>query len=66
MDRAGESNYGGTKKAAPLGQGRTSFARANRERLSVLISRWERPEKLSNTLERKPEDIKVVIPFAQR
>jgi len=42
-----------------------ALARANREWLSHLISRCERPENFTDALERKPDDIKVVIQFAE-
>jgi threonine dehydrogenase-like Zn-dependent dehydrogenase len=46
-------------------KGGQALARANREWLSSLISRCEYPESFSDALERKPDDIKVVIQFAQ-
>jgi threonine dehydrogenase-like Zn-dependent dehydrogenase len=41
-----------------------ALARADREWLSKLISRCEKPENLAQALERKPDDIKVVVQFA--
>jgi len=41
-----------------------SLARADREWLSRLITRRERPENFKQALERSPDDIKVVIQFA--
>lgn len=42
-----------------------ALARADYSWLSRLISRCERPENFTNALQRKPDDIKVVIQFAQ-
>ena len=42
-----------------------ALARADHAWLSRLISRCERPENFTNALQRKPDDIKVVIQFAQ-
>jgi threonine dehydrogenase-like Zn-dependent dehydrogenase len=41
-----------------------ALARADRGWLSKLISRCEKPENLAQALERKPDDIKVVVQFA--
>jgi threonine dehydrogenase-like Zn-dependent dehydrogenase len=41
-----------------------ALARADRDWLSKLISRCEKPENLAQALERKPDDIKVVVQFA--
>jgi threonine dehydrogenase-like Zn-dependent dehydrogenase len=41
------------------------LARADREWLSRLITRCEKPENFKQALERKPDDIKVVIQFAE-
>lgn len=41
-----------------------ALARADHAWLSRLISRCERPENFTNALQRKPDDIKVVIQFA--
>jgi threonine dehydrogenase-like Zn-dependent dehydrogenase len=41
-----------------------ALARADRDWLSRLISRCEKPERFAQALERKPDDIKVVIQFA--
>ena len=43
------------------GQG---LARADRKWLSKLITRIEKPENFINALQRKPDDIKVVIQFS--
>ena len=40
------------------------LARADRKWLAGLITRTERPENFAKALERKPDDIKVVIQFA--
>jgi threonine dehydrogenase-like Zn-dependent dehydrogenase len=42
-----------------------ALARADRAWLSRLISRCERPESFDKALQRKPDDIKVVIQFAE-
>jgi threonine dehydrogenase-like Zn-dependent dehydrogenase len=42
-----------------------ALARADRSWLSHLVTRRERPEDFSNALQRKPDDIKVVIQFAE-
>src|SRR6516162_510665 len=42
-----------------------ALARADRDWLSKLISRCEKPENLAQALERKPDDIKVVVQFAE-
>jgi threonine dehydrogenase-like Zn-dependent dehydrogenase len=42
-----------------------ALARADRAWLARLITRRERPESFAAALERKPEDIKVVLQFAQ-
>ena len=42
-----------------------ALARADREWLSRLISRCERPDNFAHALQRKPDDIKVVIQFAE-
>ena len=41
------------------------LARADRKWLSRLISRSEKPEKFAKALERRPDDIKVVIQFSE-
>ncbi|HKV95754.1 MAG TPA: glucose 1-dehydrogenase [Candidatus Angelobacter sp.] len=46
-------------------KGGQALARANREWLSRLISRCERPENFTDALARKPDDIKVVIQFSE-
>jgi threonine dehydrogenase-like Zn-dependent dehydrogenase len=45
-------------------KGGEALARANRDWLSKLISRREKPENFAEALERKPDDIKVVVQFA--
>ncbi|NTU60462.1 MAG: glucose 1-dehydrogenase [Deltaproteobacteria bacterium] len=42
-----------------------ALARADREWLAKLITRRERPEEFERALERRPEDIKVVIQFSE-
>jgi threonine dehydrogenase-like Zn-dependent dehydrogenase len=42
-----------------------ALARADRAWLARLVSRRERPEDFARALERQPEDIKVVVEFAQ-
>jgi threonine dehydrogenase-like Zn-dependent dehydrogenase len=42
-----------------------ALARADRSWLERLLTRRERPEDLARALERKPEDIKVVVQFAE-
>jgi len=46
-------------------KGGEALARADRKWLEKLISRREKPENYASALERKPEDIKVVIQFAE-
>lgn len=46
-------------------KGGEALARADRDWLSKLISRREKPENFHHALERKPDDIKVVIQFAE-
>jgi threonine dehydrogenase-like Zn-dependent dehydrogenase len=46
-------------------KGAKALARADREWLARLISRCERPENFTNALKRKPDDIKVLIQFAE-
>jgi threonine dehydrogenase-like Zn-dependent dehydrogenase len=46
-------------------KGGQALARADREWLARLISRCERPENFTNALKRTPDDIKVVIQFAE-
>ncbi len=41
------------------------LARADRKLLSRLITRYEKPENFMQALERKPDDIKVVIQFSE-
>ena len=41
------------------------LARADRNWLSRLITRCEKPENFKQALERKPDDIKVVIQFSE-
>ena len=43
----------------------TVLARADRNWLSRLITRREKPENFKQALERKPDDIKVVIQFSE-
>jgi threonine dehydrogenase-like Zn-dependent dehydrogenase len=45
-------------------KGAEALSRADRNWLSKLISRCERPEDFTRALERKPDDIKVVVQFA--
>ena len=40
------------------------LAHANREWLSRLITRREKPENFEQALEREPDDIKVIIQFS--
>ena len=42
-----------------------ALARADREWLSRLVSRRERPEDFARALERAPDDVKVVLQFAE-
>ncbi|WDT80786.1 MAG: hypothetical protein MPW14_03095 [Candidatus Manganitrophus sp.] len=42
-----------------------ALARADRKWLSRLITRREKPEHFNQALERKPDDIKVVIQFSE-
>lgn len=46
-------------------KGGEALARADRKWLSKLISRRERPDNFMNALHRQPDDIKVVIQFAE-
>ena len=46
-------------------KGGEALARADRDWLSKLVSRREKPENFAHALERKPDDIKVVIQFAE-
>jgi len=46
-------------------KGGEALARADRAWLSQLITRRERPENFAKALERQPDDIKVVIQFAE-
>ncbi len=46
-------------------KGGEALARADRQWLSKLISRKERPENLVQALQRRPDDIKVVIQFSE-
>lgn len=46
-------------------KGGEALARADRDWLSKLISRREKPENFHHALEREPDDIKVVIQFAE-
>lgn len=46
-------------------KGGEALARADRDWLSKLISRREKSENFAHALERKPDDIKVVIQFAE-
>jgi threonine dehydrogenase-like Zn-dependent dehydrogenase len=46
-------------------KGGEALARADRDWLAKLISRREKPESFRQALERKPDDIKVVIQFAE-
>ena len=46
-------------------KGGEALARADRDWLAKLISRREKPENFRRALERKPDDIKVVIQFAE-
>lgn len=45
-------------------KGGEALARADRDWLSKLISRCEKPENFARAVERKPDDIKVVVQFA--
>jgi threonine dehydrogenase-like Zn-dependent dehydrogenase len=42
-----------------------ALARADRTWLGRLVTRRERPENFAQALERKPDDIKVVIQFSE-
>jgi threonine dehydrogenase-like Zn-dependent dehydrogenase len=42
-----------------------ALARADRSWLSRLVTRCERPENFANALHRKPDDIKVIVQFAE-
>ncbi len=42
-----------------------ALARADRTWLSRLVTRCERPENFANALHRKPDDIKVIVQFAE-
>jgi threonine dehydrogenase-like Zn-dependent dehydrogenase len=42
-----------------------ALARADRSWLAGLITRHERPEDFKQALQRKPDDIKVIIKFAE-
>ena len=42
-----------------------ALARADRSWLARLVTRRERPEDFATALERQPDDIKVVIQFAE-
>ena len=42
-----------------------ALARADRKWLNRLITRYEKPENFKQALERKPDDIKVVIQFSE-
>ncbi|HTA85029.1 MAG TPA: glucose 1-dehydrogenase [Silvibacterium sp.] len=42
-----------------------ALARADRTWLSRLVTRCERPENFANALQRKPDDIKVIVQFAE-
>jgi glucose 1-dehydrogenase len=46
-------------------KGAEALARADRSWLARLVTRRERPEDFAHALEREPEDIKVVIQFAE-
>ena len=46
-------------------KGGEALARADRKWLSKLISRRERPENFINALNRRPDDIKVIIQFSE-
>jgi hypothetical protein len=46
-------------------KGGQALARADREWLAQLISRCERPENFAHALERRADDVKVVIQFAE-
>jgi hypothetical protein len=41
------------------------LARVDRKWLRRLITRYEKPENFKEALERKPDDIKVVIKFSE-
>ena len=43
----------------------TGWRRLDRKWLSRLITRYEKPENFKQALERKPDDIKVVIQFSE-
>ena len=42
-----------------------ALARADRSWLARLLTRSERPQEFAHALERRPDDIKVVIQFAE-
>lgn len=42
-----------------------ALARADRSWLKQLLTRCERPEDFARSLERKPDDIKIVVQFAE-
>jgi threonine dehydrogenase-like Zn-dependent dehydrogenase len=42
-----------------------ALARADRSWLSRLVTRCERPENFTSALQRKPDDIKVVVQFSE-
>ena len=42
-----------------------ALARADREWLGRLITRREKPENFQQALERRPDDVKVVIQFSE-
>ena len=46
-------------------KGAEALARADRSWLARLVTRRERPEDFAHALEREPDDIKVVIQFAE-
>jgi hypothetical protein len=42
-----------------------ALARADREWLARLVTRRERPEAFARALQREPDDVKVVVQFAE-
>jgi len=54
------------RQQAPLHRAGEILARADRTWLSRLITRREKPENFKQALERKPDDIKVILQFPRR
>ena len=42
-----------------------NLARSDRNWLSRVITRWEKPENFQQALERQPDDVKVVLQFSE-